>query len=71
MLKIAFFPTQALFYNFLSACLCFVGLCLGILLGDVTEFGAKWIFALAAGMFLYLALTDMIPELNRQVHLYD
>merc|ERR1719204_1096144 len=57
---------QALFYNFLSACLCFLGLLFGIWLGDVTESGAKWIFALAAGMFLYLSLTDMIPELNKQ-----
>lgn len=57
---------QALFYNFLSACSCFIGLSVGIFLGDVTETGNKWIFAVATGMFLYLALTDMIPELNHQ-----
>ena len=66
-LSFPYLPLQALIYNFLSACLCFLGLCFGIFLGDVTDSGAKWIFALAAGMFLYLSLTDMIPELNRQV----
>jgi zinc transporter ZupT len=50
-------------YNFLSACTCYVGLVLGILLGGM-QFGNEYIFALAGGMFLYIALVDMIPELN-------
>ncbi|KAG8193684.1 hypothetical protein JTE90_024046 [Oedothorax gibbosus] len=54
---------QALLYNFLSAITCYLGLVMGILLGDLAE-GAPYIFALAAGMFLYIALVDMMGELS-------
>ena len=57
---------QALMYNFMSACMCYCGLIFGIILGDTTESG-QWIFALAAGMFLYISLVNMVPELNQQV----
>lgn len=54
---------QAMVYNFLSACTCYVGLILGILLGEL-HIGNQYIFAAAGGMFLYIALVDMVPELN-------
>ncbi|XP_022240468.1 zinc transporter ZIP14-like [Limulus polyphemus] len=54
---------EAVIYNFLSACTCYVGLVVGILLGDFTE-GTPHIFALAGGMFLYISLVDMMGELN-------
>ncbi|XP_036620243.1 metal cation symporter ZIP8 [Trichosurus vulpecula] len=53
---------QALFFNFLSACSCYVGLAFGILLGN--NFAPNIIFALAGGMFLYISLADMFPEMN-------
>lgn len=53
---------QALFFNFLSACCCYVGLAFGILAGS--HFSPTWIFALAGGMFLYISLADMFPEMN-------
>nr|XP_023694186.1 zinc transporter ZIP14 [Paramormyrops kingsleyae] len=53
---------QALFFNFLSACCCYLGMGFGILAGS--HFSANWIFALAGGMFLYIALADMFPEMN-------
>ncbi|XP_077161634.1 metal cation symporter ZIP14 isoform X2 [Paroedura picta] len=53
---------QALFFNFISACCCYIGLAFGILAGS--HFSANWIFALAGGMFLYIALADMFPEMN-------
>lgn len=53
---------QALFFNFLSACCCYVGMAFGILAGS--HFSANWIFALAGGMFLYISLADMFPEMN-------
>lgn len=54
---------QAVFYNFSSACTCYVGLVLGVLIGDFTE-SATYIFGLAGGMFLYISLVDMVPEMN-------
>ncbi|XP_074131703.1 metal cation symporter ZIP8 [Sminthopsis crassicaudata] len=53
---------QALFFNFLSACSCYVGLAFGILVGN--NFAPNIIFALAGGMFLYISLADMFPEMN-------
>ncbi|XP_042890094.1 metal cation symporter ZIP14-like isoform X2 [Penaeus japonicus] len=54
---------QAVAYNFLSATTCYLGLVLGIVLGEFTQ-NSTAIFALAAGMFLYIALVDMVPEMN-------
>lgn len=54
---------QAVGYNFLSACTCYLGMAVGILLGDLKE-SSSYIFALAAGMFLYIALVDMMGELS-------
>ena len=53
---------QALLYNFLSACTCYLGLALGIVLGEFEA--SQYIFALAGGMFLYISLVDMVPEMN-------
>uniref|UniRef100_A0A8D0DVB3 Metal cation symporter ZIP14 n=1 Tax=Salvator merianae TaxID=96440 RepID=A0A8D0DVB3_SALMN len=53
---------QALFFNFISACCCYLGLAFGIVAGN--HFSPNWIFALAGGMFLYIALADMFPEMN-------
>lgn len=52
---------QALFFNFLSACCCYLGMGFGILAGN--RFSPNWIFALAGGMFLYIALADMVRDL--------
>ena len=48
---------MALLSNFLSACTCYIGLVIGISIGDV---GGQWIFAIAGGMFLYISLADMV-----------
>ncbi|XP_053559469.1 metal cation symporter ZIP8 [Bombina bombina] len=53
---------QALFFNFLSACSCYIGLIFGILVGN--NFEPSIIFAIAGGMFLYIGLADMFPEMN-------
>lgn len=53
---------QALVYNFLSACTCYLGLMMGILLGEFEA--SSYIFGFAAGMFMYISLVDMMPELN-------
>ncbi|KAM6917053.1 metal cation symporter ZIP8 isoform 1-T1 [Lycodopsis pacificus] len=54
---------QAIFFNLLSAVSCYVGLVFGILLGS--NFAPNAIFAIAGGMFLYIALADMFPEMDK------
>lgn len=49
---------QALLYNFLSACTCYLGLVVGIVLGEFEA--STYIFGFAAGMFLYISLVDMV-----------
>ncbi|XP_041827766.1 metal cation symporter ZIP8 [Melanotaenia boesemani] len=53
---------QAIFFNLLSAMSCYFGLVFGILLGS--NFAPNVIFAIAGGMFLYIALADMFPEMD-------
>ncbi|CAG5120647.1 unnamed protein product [Candidula unifasciata] len=54
---------KALMYNFLSACTCYIGSFIGIILAENTA-SHEWIFAIAGGMFLYISLVDMMPEMN-------
>lgn len=63
LLKAGMSMKQALYYNLLSSVLCLFGSIFGLWLGN-TETASSWIFAAAAGMFLYIALVDMIPELS-------
>ncbi|XP_026194862.1 zinc transporter ZIP8 [Anabas testudineus] len=53
---------QAIFFNLLSAVSCYIGLVFGILLGS--NFAPNVIFAIAGGMFMYIALADMFPEME-------
>ena len=58
-------PTQALFYNFLSALAALLGSILVLSFG--TNQGIEAILvALGAGSFIYLAVADLIPEIHRE-----
>lgn len=48
-------------YNFASAIISYIGLVLGIIIGDM-EFAHSWVLALTAGMFLYISLVDMVSQ---------
>ena len=50
---------QAIMYNCLSSILCFMGMLIGVSLGNITS-ATEWIFACVGGMFLYIALVDMV-----------
>ena len=52
---------QAMVYNFLSACTCYIGLILGILLGEM-HIGNQYIFAAAGGMFLYIGTIHILRK---------
>lgn len=57
---------QAIGYNFLSACTCYLGAILGILIGDLTSV-SDYILGLAGGMFLYVALVNIMAELTSAI----
>ncbi|XP_052280033.1 metal cation symporter ZIP14-like [Dreissena polymorpha] len=61
---------KALMYNFMSACMCYLGLIVGIFLGENTA-AHTWVFAFAGGMFLYISLVDMLPEMNAATEVED
>lgn len=54
---------QALTYNCVSSVLCMLGMVVGVAVGNISS-ATSWIFALIAGLFLYIALVDMLPEMT-------
>ena len=63
LLKAGMTIKQAVFYNMLSSVLAFIGMIIGLLLGTINNF-SSWMFTATAGIFLYVALVDMMPELS-------
>lgn len=59
LLKAGMPARQAIYYNILSSVLSFFGMCIGISIGETPE-ATSWIFAIAAGLFIYIALVDMV-----------
>ncbi|KAM8728157.1 zinc transporter ZIP6 isoform 1-T2 [Acanthopagrus schlegelii] len=63
LLKAGMTVRQAILYNVLSAMMAYLGMVTGILIGHYADNISMWIFALTAGLFLYVALVDMVPEM--------
>ena len=57
--------TKALWFNFLSALTAVAGAVIALVLGSITEQFAFWLLPLTAGSFMYIALSDLIPELQK------
>ena len=56
---------KALWFNFLSALTAVAGAVIALVLGSITEQFAFWLLPLTAGSFMYIALSDLIPELQK------
>jgi len=56
---------KALFFNFISALTAILGAIVGILFAGSSEAFALIVIPLAAGGFLYIAGSDLIPELHK------
>ncbi|MEE6490452.1 hypothetical protein FKM82_015881 [Ascaphus truei] len=63
LLKAGMTVNQAIVYNLLSAMMAYVGMLIGTAVGQYANDITLWIFAITAGMFLYVALVDMLPEM--------
>ena len=63
LLKAGMTVKQAVLYNALSDMLVYLGMATGIFTGHYAEIVSMWISALTAGLFTYVALVDMVPEM--------
>ncbi|HLC71032.1 MAG TPA: ZIP family metal transporter [Candidatus Nanoarchaeia archaeon] len=57
---------KALFFNFLSAITAIAGGAVGLILGSSSEAFTTMVIPFAAGGFLYIAGTNLIPELHKE-----
>jgi zinc and cadmium transporter len=57
---------KALFFNFLSALLAFVGAIIGIIFAEKSTIFSYIVMPIAVGGFLYIAGSDLIPEIHKQ-----
>ena len=56
---------KALFYNFLSALIAMVGAVIGLIIGAGSTSFTSLILPFAAGGFIYIAGSDLIPEVHK------
>ena len=66
LIRSGFSKAKALTFNFLSAATAVLGAVLALIVGNAAEAVMPVILALTAGMFIYIAGTDLIPELHRE-----
>lgn len=67
MIHGGFSKNKALLYNFLTAMTSFVGLLIALLIGSLADGLTLFIVPFAAGGFIYIAGSDLIPELHKEV----
>ena len=65
LLHSGYTKARALWLNFLSALSALMGLLIIVLLGEVAEASTLWFLPIAAGGFIYIAMSDLIPELQK------
>lgn len=68
LLHAGFTRTRALLFNFMTACTAVAGAALVVMVGGADE-GLRLgppMLALSAGMFLYIAGSDLVPDLHRE-----
>ncbi|CAF0849164.1 unnamed protein product [Rotaria sordida] len=62
LIQSGFSHYRAIFWNFISATTAFIGFFVGAAI-STNESVRQWIFAVTIGMFLYIALVDLLPTL--------
>jgi zinc and cadmium transporter len=64
-----FSKKKALFYNFISALTAIVGAVVGYFLARFSQNFSTFLLPLTAGGFIYIATSDLIPELHKENNL--
>ncbi len=59
-------PKKALLYNFLSGLVGVVGAIIALIIGSRVDGFADYLLPITAGAFIYIAGSDLIPELNQR-----
>ena len=60
LVKSGFHWGVALLINFLQSLTAVVGLFIGVAISTRSESASNWILSITAGLFLYIALTDLV-----------
>ncbi len=61
-----FTKKKALLFNFASALMAMIGAVAGYFITDITKNFSNFILPLTAGGFIYIATSDLIPELHKE-----
>jgi zinc and cadmium transporter len=61
-----FTKKKALFFNFVTALMAMIGAIAGYLINDLIRNFSSFILPLTAGGFIYIATSDLIPELHKE-----
>lgn len=61
---------KALFFNFITALTAMVGGILGYFVSGYTQGSIIYLLPFAAGGFIYIAASDLIPELRKEINLW-
>ncbi len=64
LLKAGYSRKKVLWYNIFSACAALVGALLTYLIGPSIESALPALLAVTAGFFMYIALSDLVPEIH-------
>jgi zinc and cadmium transporter len=64
-----FSKIKALFYNFLTAITAVLGAIIGFLISSSVEGFIVGLLPFAAGGFIYIAASDLVPELHKEVNI--
>lgn len=68
LLKAGFSRKKALLYNFYSACAAILGTILTLWLGEQVSHLSTYVLPFAAGGFIYLAATSLLPEILKETN---
>ena len=69
LLYAGFTKTKALLFNFISALFAILGTVISLSVGSRLQQFASLMLPIAAGGFIYIAGSDLVPELNKEVQL--